>query len=63
VREFGKDQCTDLAAGLTYYSVLALFPAAIALLALVGLFGQGPSTVQTLLRVLRRATSPPSGAP
>ena len=42
VREFSKDQCTDLAAALTYYSVLAMFPAAIALLSLVGLVGQGP---------------------
>lgn len=52
VREFSKDQCTDLAAALTYYSVLALFPAAIALLSLVGLFGQGPKTVDTLLEIL-----------
>ena len=46
IREFTKDECTDLAAALTYYSVLALFPAVIALLSLVGLFGQGsrPST-------------------
>ena len=29
--EFGDDHCTDLAAGLTYYAVLALFPAAMAL--------------------------------
>ena len=41
VREFSDDQCTDLAAALTYYSVLALFPAAIAILSLVGLVGQG----------------------
>ena len=40
-REFSKDECTDLAAALTYYAVLALFPAMIALLSLVGLFGQG----------------------
>jgi membrane protein len=53
VREFSDDQCTDLAAALTYYSVLALFPAAIALLSLVGLVGQGPSTVRTLLQILR----------
>lgn len=52
-REFSKDQCTDLAAALTYYSVLALFPAAIALLSLVGLVGQGPQTVDTLLGVMR----------
>jgi membrane protein len=53
LREFSDDQCTDLAAALTYYSVLALFPAAIALLSLVGLVGQGPSTVETLLQILR----------
>src|SRR6478609_6432065 len=40
VREFSKDQCTDLAAALVYYSVLAIFPAAIALLSVVGLVGQ-----------------------
>jgi membrane protein len=53
VREFSDDQCTDLAAALTYYSVLALFPAAIAILSLVGLVGQGPKTVDTLLQILR----------
>ena len=52
-REFSNDQCTDLAAALTYYSVLALFPAAIALLSLVGLVGQGQPTVDTLLGILR----------
>ena len=52
VREFSQDQCTDLAAALTYYSVLALFPAAIALLSLVGLVDQGPKTVDTLLQIL-----------
>ena len=31
-REFSRDQCTDVAAALTYYAVLALFPATIALL-------------------------------
>ncbi|HEX5919605.1 MAG TPA: YihY/virulence factor BrkB family protein [Nocardioides sp.] len=53
VREFSKDQCTDLAAALTYYSVLALFPGAIALLSLVGLVGQQQQTVDTLLQILR----------
>ena len=43
VREFSKDQCTDLAAALTYYAVLALFPAVIAVLSLLGLVGQGPT--------------------
>ncbi|MFC7496115.1 MULTISPECIES: YihY/virulence factor BrkB family protein [unclassified Nocardioides] len=53
IREFSDDECTDLAAALTYYSILALFPAAIALLSLVGLVGQGDETVDTLLQILR----------
>ncbi len=52
MREFSKDQCTDLAAALTYYAVLALFPAVIAVLSLLGLVGQGPKIVNSLLRVM-----------
>src|SRR3546814_11724832 len=52
-REFIDDECTDLAAALTYYSVLALFPATIAILSLVGLVGEGRDTVDTLLKILR----------
>lgn len=52
VREFLEDRCTDLAAALTYYAVLAIFPALIALLSLVGLVGRGPETVDTLLGIL-----------
>jgi membrane protein len=52
-REFSDDQCTDLAAALTYYGVLAIFPAAIALSAILGLVGQNPEkSVQTVLDVL-----------
>ncbi len=52
-REFSDDQCTDLAAALTYYGVLAIFPAAIALSAILGLVGQDPQkSVQTVLDVL-----------
>jgi membrane protein len=50
--EFSKDECTDQAAALTYYAVLSLFPALIALLSLLGLVGQGPKTVDTLLGIL-----------
>jgi membrane protein len=53
LREFSQDQCTDLAAALTYYAVLALFPAAIALLSIVGLVSDGAKTVDTLLQILR----------
>ncbi|MEI5674505.1 MULTISPECIES: YihY/virulence factor BrkB family protein [unclassified Nocardioides] len=52
VREFGDDQCTDLAAALTYYAVLALFPAAIALTSLLGLVGQGTKAVDEVLGIL-----------
>jgi membrane protein len=37
VKEFSEDNLTDWAAALTYYGVLALFPALIALLSIVGL--------------------------
>ena len=50
--EFSKDQCTDLAAALTYYAVLALFPALVALLSIIGLVGQGPKLVNTLLTIM-----------
>ena len=47
VREFGKDNLTDWAAALTYYSVLSIFPAMIVLTAVLGLLG--PSATQTLI--------------
>ena len=52
-REFSSDECTDLAAALTYYSILALFPAAIALASLLGLVGQGTSAADQVLKILR----------
>lgn len=52
VREFSSDQVPDLAAALTYYAVLAVFPALLAFVALVGLFGDAAKTVQTLLDLL-----------
>src|SRR3954447_14977677 len=55
VKEFKNDNLTDWGAALTYYAVLALFPALIVLVALVGLFGQYPQTVDALLNILRDA--------
>src|SRR4051812_4951182 len=37
LKEFSEDNLTDWAAALTYYGVLALFPALVALLSIVGL--------------------------
>src|SRR4051794_36052723 len=55
VKEFRNDNLTDWAAALTYYAVLALFPALLVLVALVGLFGQYPQTVDAMLNILRDA--------
>ncbi|WP_061962114.1 YihY/virulence factor BrkB family protein [Demequina flava] len=52
VREFSKDEATDIAAALTYYAVLALFPALIALLAIIGLTGESEQTVDTMLQIV-----------
>jgi membrane protein len=52
LREFLDDQCTDLAAALTYYAVLALFPALLALVSLLGVFGQGQATVDAVLAII-----------
>ncbi|WP_223881125.1 YihY/virulence factor BrkB family protein [Nesterenkonia ebinurensis] len=38
--EFSRDQCTDKAAALTYYTVLSIFPALIALVSILGLVGE-----------------------
>jgi membrane protein len=52
--EFSRDQCTDLAAALTYYAVLSLFPAMLAMVSLLGVFGQGQSTTEALLEIVRQ---------
>src|SRR5213592_761891 len=36
-KEFSEDNLTDWAAALTYYGVLALFPALLAMLSIIGL--------------------------
>src|SRR5437763_801476 len=46
-KEFSADNLTDWAAALTYYGVLAIFPALIALVSILGLIG--PSATQPLL--------------
>ena len=52
LREFTKDQCPDLAAALTYYSVLSIFPALLALVSLLGIFGQAEKTTSALLEIV-----------
>lgn len=51
VKEFQGDECTDLAASLTYYAVLSIFPALVVMVSLLGVFGQGRRTVDALLDI------------
>jgi membrane protein len=51
IREFRDDELTDRAAGLTYYTVLSIFPALLAVVSVLGLLGQG--SIQPLLDNLR----------
>ncbi|HKG38865.1 MAG TPA: YihY/virulence factor BrkB family protein [Conexibacter sp.] len=52
VLEFREDGMTDWAAALTYYGLLALFPALIALVSLVGLFGDPVTTTRKLTDIV-----------
>ena len=58
VREFRRDNLTDLAAALTYYGVLAVFPALIALVSVLGLVGH--SATQPLIENLRKVAPGPA---
>jgi len=50
--EFSEDNLTDWAAALTYYGLLSLFPALIALVSLVGLFGDPKTTTSTITDIV-----------
>jgi len=55
-KEFSADNITDWAAALTYYGVLALFPALIALVSILGLVGS--SATDPLLDNVRKFPGP-----
>jgi membrane protein len=50
--EFRDDNLSDWAAALTYYGLLSLFPALLALVSLVGLFGDPKSTTDTVTEMV-----------
>ena len=58
MREFSRDQLTDQAAALTYYAVLAIFPALLALISVLGVVGQSGAAVDTVLDILRPLVAP-----
>lgn len=49
LREFLDDQCTDLAAALTYYAVLALAPGLLAVVSLLSLVDRPEEVVQSVV--------------
>ena len=57
-KEFKADNLTDWAAALTYYGVLAIFPALIALVSILGLVGQ--SATQPLIDNLGKVAPGPA---
>src|SRR3954452_17049444 len=59
--EFQEDNLTDWAAALTYYGLLSLFPALIAMVSLIGIFGE-PATTTTKLTEIITEIGPSSGA-
>jgi membrane protein len=50
--EFREDNLTDWAAALTYYGLLSLFPALIALVSLIGLVGDPETTTRKVIEVI-----------
>src|SRR3954462_11185932 len=52
LKEFSEDNLTDWAAALTYYGVLAIFPALIALLSIVGLMTDPKTLTDALTAVV-----------
>ncbi len=50
--EFQEDNMTDWAAALTYYGLLSLFPALIALVSVLGLFGDPQTTTQQITDIV-----------
>ncbi len=59
--EFREDNLTDWAAALTYYGLLSLFPALIAMVSLLGIFGDPRTTTSSLTEVIT-AIGPESAA-
>jgi membrane protein len=50
--EFREDNMSDWAAALTYYGLLSLFPALIALVSILGLFGDPATTTQQITDIV-----------
>ena len=51
-KEFQNDNVTDWSAALTYYAILAVFPGLLVLVSLLGVFGNGEDTTETMLDIV-----------
>src|SRR4051812_25537209 len=60
LKEFSEDNLTDWAAALTYYGVLALFPALLAMLSIVGLVADPKTLTDALTAVIPPPPRTPS---
>ena len=57
LREFSRDGCMDMAAGLTYRAVFAIFPALLALVSLLGVVGQAETTTRFMVELIHQMGS------
>jgi membrane protein len=62
-KEFSEDNMTDWAASLTYYGLLALFPALIALVSIIGLIGDPQATIKTVTDIVHKISPDASTQP
>ena len=53
-KQFSQDNISDWAAALTYYGLLSLFPALIALVSIIGLFGDPATTTKTITDIVTK---------
>lgn len=56
--EFRNDNCTDLASALTYHAALSMMPGLLAVVSLLGIFGQGKRTTDALTGFIRDHATP-----
>jgi membrane protein len=53
IRRFSRDGCLDMAAALTYWSVLALFPGLVVVVSILALIGKSRQGTEALLDIVR----------
>lgn len=54
--QFSRNGLPPLAAAMSFFNILGLLPAALALVSILGLFGQGAQTIDTILQAVAEIT-------